>query len=532
MKKTWIYSLSHSLLLGGVLGISSGLIACQDQQNVSSPSLTSSQESLNLGTVQGELRLPQDQECSLFTAYQVDQEDALFSININQARVRDYRYSFLHTLPEGNYQVKGVLTCDSEEGPLEYDSLYDDVVIETSQTTTVQFRFFFDIESDLNQIDLKFCADLALRSLSPAFEACPGEHIQGQYDLEWLREDCGEVALNLLVEDHQYEGNLFTFPATEASVEGYAPNEEGEYQLTIALSSPEGGAIELYQAPLNVISCEDENNEDDEDEEDEDLTAVCDSEETLDDLLNLDLIYGDTTHLIQLVREIVVFSGSEDLSAEEQNELSEEISILISELSLYTYEIEYSPNQEQIDLSCNFSDLNGFCGQVDRTFNEQIPSISILISYLSEIDLNTRSAEENIAFVDQALSLSSQARNTLSALYERFDYLISQPINGVADLQNLSLDLVNRASEFAVFSQNETFTAQDRTFLNTIFTHLRDETVRIYECTLCDVELDESDDECVDGGCLSIETPEQARQAESILEEVAGQFNQCLDIAN
>ena len=100
---------------------------------------------------------------------------------------------------------------------------------------------------------MKFCADLALRSLSPAFEACPGEQIQGTYDVSWLREDCGEVFLQLEVNSEIYSGTGFTFPQEEGSLEGYAPNELGSYDLTIALSSPEGGSIELYQSDLDVV---------------------------------------------------------------------------------------------------------------------------------------------------------------------------------------------------------------------------------------------------------------------------------------
>ena len=238
MKPTFITSMYRTLLIGSLLSVSTGLVGCQKtvDPSISNQNIPSSSSPLNLGTLQGELRLPPNQECFSFTAYQVGQEEPLFEIDVEQARVRDHRYSFLQTLPEGDYQVKGTLSCVSpDEGPVEHDSLYDDVSITAEEVSPVQFRFFFDVESDLSQVDLKFCADLALRSLSPAFEACPGEQIQSKYDVSWLREDCGEVFLQLGVNGELFEGENFAFPAENAFVEGYAPEELGSHDLLIAL---------------------------------------------------------------------------------------------------------------------------------------------------------------------------------------------------------------------------------------------------------------------------------------------------------
>ena len=117
----------------------------------------------------------------------------------------------------------------------------------------------------------------------------------------------------------------------------------------------------------------------------------------------------------------------------------------------------------------------------------------------------------------------------MGALYERFSHLTSSVIESQADLQNLSLDLIARSLEFTELSQTQVLSDTDRLFLNVSFTHLRDEMIRIYECTACGIRLDDSFGECIDGTCLSIETAEQAHQSQEILEEVASQFSQCLE---
>jgi hypothetical protein len=530
MKKAWMNTLSQTLLLSSVLGMSAGLIGCQEDQNKTAPTQTASiaqQRALNLGTVQGELRLPQDQECSLFTAFRVGEEEPLFQVDVEQARVRNHQYSFLHTLPEGEYQVRGILSCDTEEGPVEYESLHDDVVIEAGQTTQVQFRFFFDVESDLNRVDLKFCADLALRSLSPAFEACPGEAIQGQYDLDWLREDCGEVGLQLHVGEEQYEGDYFSFPTADASVEGLAPQEVGSYPLTIALSSPEGGHIELYNSLLEVVECSEDGDEGNGEPAE---SRICDSSDMIDDLIELDFIYGDTNDLVQLIREITVSSASATLTQEEREDLHHEVELLISELDAYIFDLGHGADQEEMSIVCTFSDLDGLCGNVPRDFQTEVPSLTAILDQLVHIDLLDRSVMENLEAVDAALVLSSTARNTIGALYERFSMLSHQDYTNTTDLQILSLDLINRASEFAVHAQNDTMSEDDLQFLNVTFTHLRDEVKRIYECTACEIELDEDAESCIDEGeCITIETAERASIAEEVLADVADQFNQCLE---
>jgi hypothetical protein len=261
MKPFFMKSMQNAILLGSVMSVSTGLIGCQNQQNTStatSNQILGSESNLNLGTLQGELRLPQDQECFSFTAYQVGQEGPLFSVDVEQARVRNNQYSFLHSLPEGEYQVRGTLSCISEDGPVEYDSLYDDVVINSDQISEVQLRFFFDVESDLNQVDLKFCADLMLQHLQPAVSVCVGEEVIAEHQVDWHLEDCGSVELVMAL--HQEEGisASFAFPQDRVETRLFAPNQLGQTELIFSVQSSLGDRIELSREPMEIIDCSDE----------------------------------------------------------------------------------------------------------------------------------------------------------------------------------------------------------------------------------------------------------------------------------
>ena len=211
-----------------------------------------------LGTLEASLRLPERGECHTFSAFHADSDEPLFSVDVEGAQVRNHRYSFLQSLPAGDYTLKGELDCVTESGEAaQYGSLHAQFEIEPSEIGQAQFRFFFDVESDLAGVDLDFCADLSLRQLSPSPVACAGEEINGLYDVSWLRDDCGEVGLIIEIGAQVRDlGSLFSFPEESASITTNAPEEAGQYEMKIGLSSPEGGFIEMYEGEIEVVECE------------------------------------------------------------------------------------------------------------------------------------------------------------------------------------------------------------------------------------------------------------------------------------
>ena len=235
----------YGLILLSLLLVS---ISCE------SPNLN--QSTLNLGTLQGTFPLPENQNCSVFKAYQRGEDTPFFEVSIDEDQIEENQYSFAHQLPEGEYPLKGILSCISEEEPTEHMSFYENVAIESAQETATQFRFFFDFETGTETSDVAFCADLMLQSLSPALKACVGEEIQTEYNLQWLRQDCGEVFLQLVINMNTYNGDPVTFPSENIHLENYVPEETGTYEIVILFASTDKEPMELYRSFLDIIECD------------------------------------------------------------------------------------------------------------------------------------------------------------------------------------------------------------------------------------------------------------------------------------
>ena len=83
-----------------------------------------------LGFLQAELRLPQGEECSRFTALDLETREEIFAVNVEPAQVRNNQYSFAQALEVGEYNLVGHLDCVSEEGePKEEQGLLTAVVL-------------------------------------------------------------------------------------------------------------------------------------------------------------------------------------------------------------------------------------------------------------------------------------------------------------------------------------------------------------------------------------------------------------------
>jgi hypothetical protein len=249
-------SLSLSLFNLCFLGIFLTL-GCSESTSSFSPSPQShNTASSTLTQIQAALRLPEGQECSVFRALHAESHDLVFEIEIDQARVRNHQYSFLYALESGEYDLKGQLECENDE----YDSLNARFHLDEGQVERVDFRFFFDVDSDLNQIDLLFCAELFLSHLSPFSDACPNENVQIQYEIDWFREDCGEVFLgaqfvNELGDVFPESSAPFAFPQETVDLIMNAPDQTGSFDLSFFLHSQRGDRIELSSFPFDVVSC-------------------------------------------------------------------------------------------------------------------------------------------------------------------------------------------------------------------------------------------------------------------------------------
>lgn len=230
---------------------------CSESISNSPPSESEAQTPRpQLAQIQGALRLPQGQHCSTFRALDANSSELVFEIDIDQAQVRNYQYSFLYALEPGEYELKGQLACDENE----YDSLNARFHLNEGAVERVDFRFFFDVESDLNQVDLLFCAELLLSHLSPYSEACPNEEVQVEYDIEWLREDCGEVFLAAYFENDEGDelpesSEPFEFPQETVQLSLNSPETTGSFDLKLFLHSQRGDRIELSDFPFEVIAC-------------------------------------------------------------------------------------------------------------------------------------------------------------------------------------------------------------------------------------------------------------------------------------
>jgi hypothetical protein len=226
-------------------------------QSEADPALSESTvEAPQLGTLQGELRLPEGQQCDRFRALDDLTDEELFQVDVERAQVRDHRYSFLQQLPPGEYALRGVLDCDGEVDS--HQSLVARFSVTPEEMTQAQFRFFFDVDSDLANVDLLFCAELALEHLNPWREACVGDEISSRFSVNWLREDCRDVNLQMRLGEASNIGPAFSVPDQTATASIIAPDQEGELPLIISLTSPEGGEILLHEDSLHVQRCESE----------------------------------------------------------------------------------------------------------------------------------------------------------------------------------------------------------------------------------------------------------------------------------
>ena len=229
------------------------------------PLSTSPDSELELGVIRGALTLPSDQECHRFVAESLDSEEEVFSVNIEQARVRNHQYSFLHHLDPNAYETRGRLECEEET----FYSLPARFVVNQDEETQVQYRFFFDVEEDLNQVDLLFCAELLLAQVAPIEEACIEEPIQLRYDVNWLREDCSNVYLNLQIGNEEEVSPAFAFPDESATGMIEAPALPGIYTLKVGLTSQRNDLIPLAELIYDVDLCSDDTLSDDEDDQDD-----------------------------------------------------------------------------------------------------------------------------------------------------------------------------------------------------------------------------------------------------------------------
>ena len=173
----------HALLLI----IFSNLLACQSTSTLNTStdldSITPSTahfDSSSLGTLQAQLKLPQNEDCFLFIAESLDVRDHIFEIDVSLSRTRNNQFTFLHYLPEGEYALRGKLVCETQE----YYSLPARFEIQAEHASDIDFRFFFDVEEELGNIDLKFCAEVALEQLNPYPTVCTQELIHTQYSLQ------------------------------------------------------------------------------------------------------------------------------------------------------------------------------------------------------------------------------------------------------------------------------------------------------------------------------------------------------------
>ena len=119
------YYRSHLLKITTLLSLLIIPFGCVSKTSPSSKDSLNRQVESSLGAIQGELRLPEDQQCHTFTAYSVDSNEAVFSINVEQANLREYRYSFLQAISTGTYHLRGQLECiDSSGEATQHESLY------------------------------------------------------------------------------------------------------------------------------------------------------------------------------------------------------------------------------------------------------------------------------------------------------------------------------------------------------------------------------------------------------------------------
>jgi hypothetical protein len=231
---------------------------CTSQTGTPSLSITPDSE-FELGVIRGALTLTKDPICQRFVAESLDAGDEVFAIDIEQAQVRNHQYSFLHHLDPDAYETRGRLECDQET----FYSLPARFVVNQNEETQVQYRFFFDVEENLNQVDLLFCAELLLAQVAPIDEACIEEPIQLKYDLDWLREDCGSVYLHLQIGSNEEVSPAFAFPdeSTYGVIE--APRLPGVYTLKVGLTSQRDDLIPLAEFIYDVDLCDDDSLSDD-----------------------------------------------------------------------------------------------------------------------------------------------------------------------------------------------------------------------------------------------------------------------------
>ena len=236
-----------------------GCDSSKESDSLEETSILSKKSPSNLGQVQAALTLPAGNECFLFSA--LDENNIpLFEIDIEQARVRNYQYSFLYHLPLGHYHLIGELQCvDQNQNPITHQSLASDFTVVDYETTTADFRFFTPVDSDLNQVDLLFCAELAQLMLTPAPQACSGERMYSEYQVDWFLDLCGDVYLSMQLGDQTGRSDLFAYPTDLISIELNAPQTPGVYELITrlhGLNDSVDTGIDIDFTEIEVVECE------------------------------------------------------------------------------------------------------------------------------------------------------------------------------------------------------------------------------------------------------------------------------------
>ena len=92
------------------LSVFVGTLGCQDDQSgqkVLKHSMKSRRS--ELGTLSAQLSLPEGQQCHLFRALDLADNEEVFRVDVLHSRVHNNRYQFLQHLPAGAYELYGIL---------------------------------------------------------------------------------------------------------------------------------------------------------------------------------------------------------------------------------------------------------------------------------------------------------------------------------------------------------------------------------------------------------------------------------------
>ena len=224
---------------------------------------------------------------------------------------------------------------------------------------------------------------------------------------------------------------------------------------------------------------------------------------------------------------MLVRSQSDDLLEAERTHIQAGLEEAFANIDEVLEEPDLDITVNPMEISCTFSDLNGVCGDTDRSFSQELSSLLVMMDQLKSIDLEHPELND-ISLVDEALASISLSRAQLGAMFERFTILMMRILDE-HDLYAITLHLMDQQETLAMISTDDSSSDEDREFINAVFTQLRDESVRISACHSCDLNLDDMDlSDCEAGSCLSVETQDQATEALEGIEMMNEQLSECL----